>query len=427
MTDLLQTILKWVDEDQATILRFMRDLITARTPNPPGDTRAAMEVVTAYLDRLGLPYRMCNRDERMPNLIASQNFGDGDRHLILNGHIDVFPVTTPHNWSVDAWDGEKEGMVWGRGSADMKVGTSASIMSYVYLSRLEEHLRGRLTLTVVSEEESFGPNGARHLFDTCPELISGTALLIGEPSGEKFVRIGEKGAVWLRMTVATPGGHGAYPHVSPNAIEKAYELIMDIKKLSRLRVDEPEAVVSALERARALYDQEYGQGASEVARKLTVNVGTISGGSNVNMIPSRCTFDVDIRIPNGATAEQLLEEIECLRERHDFTYEITLLNRPNWTSPDNELVQIVMEVAHAITKVRPVPGIGFGNTDARLWRYRGIPSAVYGPAPRGMGGVDEHVPLAEALNVLRTHVVSAAIYLSQAFIAAPLCNPQRHE
>ena len=65
----------------------------------------------------------------------------------------------------------------------MKVGTAASIMTYVYLSRIAEQLAGKLTLTVVSEEESFGPNGARHLFDACPELILGTALLNGEPSG----------------------------------------------------------------------------------------------------------------------------------------------------------------------------------------------------------------------------------------------------
>ena len=410
-TDLRQAILQWIEEDRNKILQFMQALVHIRSPNPPGDTRAAMAHVRAYLDRLGFNYSMCDRDETMPNLVATQNFGEGEKHLILNGHIDVFPVETTDGWSHHPWDGTLAGTIWGRGSADMKVGTTASIMSYIYLARLAEHLAGKLTLTVVSEEESFGPNGARHLFDACPEAVMGTALLNGEPSGAHVVRFGEKGALWLRVTVQTPGGHGAYPHVSPSAIEKAYELITDLKKLADMVIEEPEPVVSALERSREQYDLSYGEGASELARKTTINIGTIVGGSRVNMIASRCTFEVDIRLPNGAEVDQFFAAIDALKEKHSFSYEVILLNHPNWNDPDNELAQIVTETAADITNIRPVPAVSLGNTDARLWRYKNIPAVVYGPAPRGMGSTDEHVPVEEALNIVRCHAISAALYL----------------
>lgn len=412
--DIRARLLSWIDEDQDKILQFMQTLVRARSPNPPGDTREVMDLVRGRLDDSGIDYAMFNRDETMPNLVATQTFGAGDKHLVLNGHIDVFPVETVEGWSQDPWDGQVAGTVWGRGSADMKVGTTASIMTYLYLSRLAEHFAGKLTLTVVSEEESFGPNGARHLFDACPELILGTALLNGEPSGASVVRFGEKGALWLRMTVQTPGGHGAYPHLSPNAIEKAFELIVDLKKLAAMEFDEPEIVVSALERARESYDQAYGAGASDLARKITMNIGTITGGSRVNMIASRCSFDVDIRLPNGADPDEMLARIDGLRDRHDFTYELILLNRPNWADPDDELAQIVTETAAQVTNIRPVSAVSLGNTDARLWRYKNIPAIVYGPAPRGMGSTDEHVPIEEALNVVRCHVLSAAAYLYRA-------------
>ena len=55
--------------------------------------------------------------------------------------------------------------------------------------------------------------------------------------------------------------------------------------------------------------------------------------------------------------------------------------------------------------------IGLGNTDARLWRYRGVPAVVYGPAPVGMGSKDERVAVDEALDVLRCHTLSAYDYL----------------
>lgn len=413
-SELRKTILQWIDEDRDMILQFMQDIVRMRTPNPPGDTRPVMAHVCAHLDRLGLKYEMCNRDESMPNLVATQSFSENDKHLVLNGHIDVFPVETSDGWAHDPWDGKADGTIWGRGSADMKVGTTASIMSFVYLSRLPDRLAGKLTLTVVSDEEAFGPNGARHLFDACPEAITGTALLNGEPSGAQVVRFGEKGAAWLRMTVQTPGGHGAYPHMSPNAIEKAYELIADLKAITSMDFQEPEVVVSALEKVKDQYDKAYGKGASDLARKITINIGTIAGGSRVNMIASRCTFDVDIRFPNGVEVDALLKQIEALKERHEFTYEVLLLNYPNWCDPNAELARIVTETAAEVTGIRPVPAVGLGNTDARLWRYKKVPGVVYGPSPRGMGSVDEHVPIEEALNVVRCHAISAALYLLRA-------------
>lgn len=406
-------IVGWIADDREAILGFMQDFVRIRSPTPPGDTRLAMDHVRGLLDRHGLSYELKLRDETMPNLVASNAFGGGEKHLVLNGHIDVFPVETTTGWSHDPWDGEVEGTVWGRGSADMKVGTTASLMTYVYLSRLAGRLGGRLTLTVVSDEERFGPNGARHLFDVCPEAITGTALLNGEPSSANTVRFGEKGALWLRVTTATPGGHGAYPHVSPNAIDRTFALIQDLMALADTPFEEPETVVAALERSRTEYDAAYGAGAADAARAITFNLGTIAGGSRVNMIASQCTFEADYRLPNGVDVDDFKARVEALRAVHDFTYEILTLNRPNWCDPDAELARIVTEVATDLTGIRPVSAVSLGNTDARLWRYRGVPGVVYGPAPRGMGSVDEHVPVEEALNVVRCHVLSAAAYLSR--------------
>jgi succinyl-diaminopimelate desuccinylase len=56
--------------------------------------------------------------------------------------------------------------------------------------------------------------------------------------------------------------------------------------------------------------------------------------------------------------------------------------------------------------------ISLGATDARLWRYKDLPAITYGPAPRGMGSVDEHVPVEEFLHVVKSHVLSAFDYLS---------------
>jgi succinyl-diaminopimelate desuccinylase len=404
-------LLKAIDNDRDRIVSFLQDFVRARSPNPPGDTRAAMDHVRAFLDSRGLAYTLRTRDETMPNLVASRTFGDGPKHLVLNGHIDVFPVNNSAEWIVDPWSGAVvDGAIYGRGIADMKVGTTASLLTYIYLSKLAD-LKGRLTLTVVSDEETFGPYGARHLFDVCPEEVTGTACLNGEPSSFETVRFGEKGAFWLRFRVKAPGGHGAYPHVSPNAIELAYELIKDLKALTAFGFVEPAAVASALDASREQFDRAYGGGASDAARRITFNVGTITGGPKVNMIASLCEFEVDFRLPNGVEPPRFMEQIEAVARRHECEMEVLIENAPNWCEPNSELTQIVMRNAEALTGIKPADIVSLGNTDTRLWRYRNVPAVVFGPAPRGMGTANEHVLIEDALKVIKCHVLSAYDYL----------------
>jgi succinyl-diaminopimelate desuccinylase len=143
-----------------------------------------------------------------------------------------------------------------------------------------------------------------------------------------------------------------------------------------------------------------------------MNLGTMVAGPKVNMIASRCEFEIDIRIPNGVVRADVIDYVESLRDRHDFSYEVLMSNDSNWCEPESDLAQIVRKNALDITGIEPVNVIGLGNTDARLWRYRGTPAVVYGPTPRGMGSVNEHVPIEEALDVIRCHVLSAFEYLS---------------
>ena len=406
-------LLKQIEQDSGRIVEFIRRFVQAASPNPPGDTLAAMKHVRALLDSEGASYDIHASNAIMPNLVASTSLGDGSKHLVLNGHIDVFPVENAAEWSFDPWAATvSNDTIYGRGVADMKVGTSASLFTYLYLRQFKKDLKGRLTLTVVSDEETFGPYGARHLFDTKADAVTGTACLNGEPSSPYTIRFGEKGALWLRFVITTPGGHGAFTHVSKNAIESAFAFVSDLKKFMAFKFQEPPAVVAALEASREAFDRANGPGAWKLARSITVNVGTMTAGPKVNMIASRCEFEVDIRLPNGVTKADALKYIEGLRDWHDFKYEVLMSNDANWREPDSDLAKIVRRNAKAITGIEPQNVLALGNTDTRLWRYAGVPAVVYGPTPRGLGSKDENVPVVEALNVVRCHVLSAFDYLS---------------
>ena len=197
-------LLDWIERDRDELVRFLQDFVRHRSPNPPGDTRSTAKFITTVLDQQRLPYRVISPHPEMPNIVGAFDCANAGRHLVLNGHIDVFPVADDGaGWSKDPWGGEiVDGKIYGRGVADMKAGTTASIFTYAYLHRLKDQLKGRLTLTAVSDEETFGPYGARYLMEHHPE-VHGDALLNGEPSSPFSVRFGEKGPLWLEITVNT--------------------------------------------------------------------------------------------------------------------------------------------------------------------------------------------------------------------------------
>ena len=404
-----------IDADRDRLVGFLQDFVRCRTPNPPGDTTAAAAFVAAHLDRHRVKYDIVAPRPDCPNFIASFDTGRPGKHLVLNGHIDVFPVESTAGWTQDPWGGALvEGKVYGRGACDMKCGTTASIFTFLYLSAMREQLNGRLTLTVVSDEETFGPHGMTYLMDRHREQVLGDCCLNGEPSSPYTVRFGEKGPLWLRFRTRARGGHGAFPHVSNNAVLVAVDVIQELRDLpSRIPVREPAELSKAMDEASADLDKGYGSGAAKVTRSLTVSVGQIKGGVKVNMIPAECEFEVDIRVPNGADPEAVKAEVAAIASRHpDVSYEVFTHTVPNWCEPYHEMMDIVRANAGLLRPgLVPARVVSPGGTDARLWRVNGVPAVVYGPPPKGMGSVDEHVSVEDFLHVVKSHALSAYDYL----------------
>lgn len=405
-----------IDADRELLIGFLRDFIRCRTPNPPGDTSAAAEFLREHFKRRGIAYEEIAPRADRPNFIADLQTGRPGRHLVLNGHIDVFAVESGAGWTRDPWGAElADGKIYGRGACDMKCGTTASIFAYLYLHELRERLAGRLTLTVVSEEENFGPDGMRHLMEHRREKVLGDCCLNGEPSSPYTVRFGEKGPLWVRFRTQARGGHGAFPHVSKNAVFIAMDVIGELRELPRrFPVREDPELARALDEAAAELDRGYGAGAAKVIRSLTVNVGRIHGGVKVNMIPAECEFDADLRVPNGIDPEAVKEEVAAIAARHGAEHEILTFTPPNWREPYHKMMDLVRANA-AFLKPGLVPArvVSPGGTDARLWRVNGVPAVVYGPSPHGMGSVDEYVSVDEFLHVVKTHTLSAFDFLKR--------------
>ena len=410
-----EQLLRWIDEDRDMLIEFLRGFVRQKGPNPPGDTRSTADYIKAYLDKQGLGYRIISPHPEMPNIVASFEGVSPGRHLVLNGHIDVFPVADDGlGWTKDPWGGELiDGKIYGRGVADMKCGTTASIFTYIYLSRIKQRLNGKLTLTAVSDEETFGPYGARYLMEHHPE-VHGDALLNGEPSGPVSVRFGEKGPLWIEFAVQAPGAHGAYTHASKSATKTAMALAYELERLVDIEPIISDNVSRAIDAGRDAMDVAMGAGAGAIVDKVTLNIGLMKGGVKVNMVPSSASFEADIRLPLGVSRERVIAAIEdILKAYPEVTMKENNCNLPSWVDPHCDIIEIVQDTVQDLRGFRPTPIISLGGTDARLWRYRNIPTCVYGPFPYGMGSFDEYVDVEDFLHIVRTHVLSAYDYLTR--------------
>ena len=413
-----EKLLGWLDSERQGRVDFLQRFARIDTANPPGDTRPAADLFRAFLDREGIAYRLVAPKPDNPNLIATFEGGAGPgRHLVMNGHLDVFPVGDRAAWARNPWSGDiEEGRLHGRGTVDMKCGTTVSLFAFTYLYRLRAALPGRVTLTVVSDEETGGRWGSDWLVENCAAEVMGDCMLNSEPSGLATVRFGEKCMLWVRFKISVKGGHSAYPHTGGSANKVAAALIQDLQAVEAMVPDEPTAVRATLDRpeVKIAADLSLGTGAAEVMRRVSVNIGMIEGGVKINMLPPVCMMDVDFRLPPGISRASVLAKVTEIAARHPgTTFEELLPGGPEATvsDPTHEMMGHLLRHAGWGQAAPPQPIVSLGGTDTRFWRAKGMPAFVYGCSPAGMGGIDESVALTEFHHVMRTHALAAWDYL----------------
>jgi acetylornithine deacetylase len=275
--------------DAALLERLVAFDTTSRLSNLP-----LADFVSDYLDRPAVRVeKMRSQDGVKANLIirAGPEREDGEG-LTLSGHMDVVPADEPE-WRSEPFTLTREGETYvGRGVADMKGFLAVAINR---LARLDPgRLRRPLALLLTYDEET-GTLGARRFAerrDEAPALPRD--VIIGEPTSLRVVRL-HKGMIRLQLGFRGRAAHSGYPHLGRNAIEPAARAI---DALARLRVE--------MEAERPPHGEHFPD-----VPYAALNVGLISGGSAVNVIPDRCTVQISIRLLPEMKAEEMTERVRA--------------------------------------------------------------------------------------------------------------------
>jgi succinyl-diaminopimelate desuccinylase len=404
-----------VEAQRSFLIETTQKLVAVASPNPPGNVAAVAAAATSLLETIeGVRIARYETAPGIVNLVAIINGARPGRRLVFNGHLDTFPIGEGQ-WTVPPLGGVlKDERIYGRGVSDMKGGIAAMLTAARVLSRLREHWRGELVMTLAGDEENMGLLGSRWLLEHVPEA-KGDAMLCGDVGSPMVVRFGEKGLCWVELEAEGYPAHGAHVHKGHNAIDRLRRALDGLKRLEHLPVTAPAAVTSAIIASKKISEVLSGEGEAETLQRVTVNIGTIEGGISPNLVPAQARAAADIRLPVGVS----LEAVEAALHREldpcqGVNWRIIRAYPPSFTPPNHEIVQRTLAAATKVLGKAPVANMRVGASDARLYRMFGVPSVVFGCTPFNMGAPDEYILVDELVAVAKVHTLAAFDFLSEA-------------
>lgn len=317
-------------------LAITRDLIGIDSTNPQGGEQACADYLEALLRGGGLAVRRLDLAPGRPNLLASLPGRRPGPPLCLCGHLDTVPLGgTP--WSRAPLGAQVEGdKLYGRGASDMKSGLAAMAHALLRLAAQGGAERDVLLLLCADEEDGCGGSTFLVGQKALPNPLG--ALIVAEPTGNQ-PWLGHKGALWLRAHYQGRAAHGSMPELGDNAVYKA------ARAATRLEAWRPQGPAHLL----------LGQ--------TTLNLGTLHGGTRVNMVPDQASLELDLRTLPGQDHQELTERMrELLGQPAGLE---TLTSTPGfWTPAQEPFARLVYDVVEELSGLRPQDQGGRYFTDA---------------------------------------------------------------
>lgn len=362
-------------------LELCKELIACPSISPSDE--GCQELLIAELQELGFTV------EKMPfgnvaNFWATR--GTSDPVLCFAGHTDVVPAGNSASWNSEPFVPTiKDGLLFGRGAADMKGSLAAMITACRNFIAAHPNHKGTLAFLITSDEESIAVDGTRRVIETLEarnEKI--TWCIVGEPSSTKLtgdvIRNGRRGSLNGILKVAGKLGHVAYPHLATNPIH---------------------AFLPALAELSAV---QWDQG-NEYFPPTSFQISNIQAGTGANnVIPGEMTVLFNFRFSTEVTAAQLKATTEALFDRHykDYDLQWQLSGEP-FLTPEGKLVRAASESIQEVMGFQTELSTGGGTSDGRFIAPTGAEVVELGPLNGTIHQVNEHIAVAELEQLERIY------------------------
>ncbi len=397
-SDSYQRLDAWVDAHFDEQVIFLQQLLRVPTDTPPGNNAPHAERAAALLDAMGLatdqypvPQALVQAAglQTITNLVAKRRYGSPEASaakgpiVALNAHGDVVPPG--EGWTHDPYGGDiVDGKIYGRAAAVSKCDFSTYAFAVRALESVSVPLHGGIDLLFTYDEEFGGEVGPQWLLE---QGITQPDLLIAAGFSYQVITA-HNGCLQMEVTVHGTMAHAAIPASGVDALQAAVHIL------------------NSLYTQNAAFQRVHSK--VEGITHPYLNVGTIEGGTNTNVVPGRVTFKLDRRmIPeeNPTDVETHLRGVinRAAADCAGITVDIKRLLLARAMRPlagNRPLVEALQKHGEAVFG-EPIPALGTPlYTDVRLFAERGIPGVIYGAGPRTVlesnaKRADEHLDLAD--------------------------------
>jgi succinyl-diaminopimelate desuccinylase len=357
-------------------VRLTADLVRCASVTPADE--GAMDILHTLLSGAGFDCAWADRGG-IRNLFARWGDKGHARTFGFNGHTDVVPIGVAADWTMPPFGAEvKDGIMYGRGTTDMKSGVAAFAAAAVDFVR-HTPPDGAVVLAITGDEEGDALDGTTALLSHMTQAGEAmTVCIVGEPTcpdkmGE-MIKIGRRGSMTVWFTVTGKQGHSAYPHRANNPLNPMMRLMDQL----------------------ASHPLDQGTDHFDASTLAIVTVDT--GNPATNVIPAQVRATVNIRFNDMHSGESLTEWVTAQADAVAAAFGVEIetkikVSGESFLTPPGALSDLVAKAVEAETGRVPVLSTTGGTSDARFIKDH-CPVVEFGLVGQSMHQVDEHVQVA---------------------------------
>ena len=298
--------------------------------------------------------------------------GDSGPILCFAGHTDVVPSGPESNWQTPPFEPTiKDGMLYGRGAADMKGSLAAMVVAVEQFIAENPNHSGRIAFLITSDEEGIAANGTVKVVEwLTQQQIIPDYCLVGEPSSSTqcgdTIKNGRRGSLGCEMRILGQQGHVAYPHLASNPIHTAAPALAELSS------------------------HEWDRG-NDFFPATSFQISNINGGTGAtNVIPGELSVIFNFRFSTEVTDQQLRQRTEQILDKYQLDYELNwhLSGQPFLTA-EGKLVDAAVKAVKEVTGLDTELSTAGGTSDGRFIAPMGTQVVELGPVNATIHQIDE--------------------------------------